>query len=186
VDEREIRVCVERACSGDTAAFGELFRCFEDDVARLCRRLLGSKEAAGDASSEAFLRARRSLDQYQGAQPFRPWLLAIAAHHCVDLIRRRSRESKLFEPEEAGAAIAAPATSPLEGLLRAEEGHRLRAAIRELPDRYRVPVVLRYYADLDYGSIAETLAVSRGQVATLLFRARKRLREGLVARGGVQ
>jgi RNA polymerase sigma-70 factor (ECF subfamily) len=186
VDEREIRVCVERARSGDAAAFGELFRCFEDDVAKLCRRLLGSKEAAGDASSEAFLRARRALDQYQDTQPFRPWLLAIAAHHCVDLIRRRSRESKLFEPEEAGAAIAGSTTSPLEGLLRAEEGHQLRAAIRELPDRYRVPVVLRYYADLDYGSIAGTLEVSRSQVATLLFRARRQLREGLIPGRGAR
>ena len=132
------------------------------------------------------MEARRALDQYQDTQPFRPWLLAIAAHHCVDLIRRRSRESKLFEPEEAGAAIAGSTTSPLEGLLRAEEGHQLRAAIRELPDRYRVPVVLRYYADLDYGSIAGTLEVSRSQVATLLFRARRQLREGLIPGRGVR
>lgn len=186
MDEREIRVCVERARSGDAAAFGELFRCFEDDVVRLCRRLLGSKEAAGDAGSETFLRARRALDQYREAQPFRPWLLAIAAHHCVDLIRRRSRESRLFEPEEAGAAIAGASASPLDGLLRAEEGQRLRAAIRELPDRCRVPLVLRYYADLDHAAIAEVLDVSRSQVATLLYRARKRLREQLVLGGSAR
>jgi RNA polymerase sigma-70 factor (ECF subfamily) len=186
VDELEIRVCVERARAGDTAAFGELFRAFEADVARLCRRLLGSKEAAGDASSEAFLRARRALDQYRDTRPFRPWLLAIAAHHCVDQIRRRSREAKLFEPEEAGATIAGSASSPLTRLLQAEEGRQLRAALEELPDRYRVPIVLRYYADLDYGEVAETLGVSRGQVATLLFRARQRLRQGLAPERGAR
>ena len=49
----------------------------------------------------------------------------------------------------------------------------------ELPDRYRVPLVLRYFADLDHAAIAEALGVSRGQVATLLLRARRRLRQEL-------
>ena len=53
---------------------------------------------------------------------------------------------------------------------------RLLAAIEAQPDLYRAPLVLRYYADLDYGEIAEILSVSRNQVATLLFRARARLR----------
>ena len=69
---------------------------------------------------------------------------------------------------------------------QAEEGRQLRAAIEELPDRYRVPIVLRYYADLDYGEVAETLGVSRGQVATLLFRARQRLRQGLAPERGAR
>ena len=66
------------------------------------------------------------------------------------------------------------------------ERDTLRAAIEELPDRYRVPIVLRYYADLDYGEVAETLGVSRGQVATLLFRARQRLRQGLAPERGAR
>lgn len=179
MDEGEIRACVERARSGDPAAFGELFELFEADVARLCRRLLGSKEEAGDASSEAFLRARRALDQYAYERPFRPWLLAIAAHHCVDRLRRRSRELGLFDGEDVGDAVPGPAPSPLERVLQAEAGRRLRAAIGELPDRYRVPLVLRYFADLDHAAIAEALGVSRGQVATLLLRARRRLRQEL-------
>jgi RNA polymerase sigma-70 factor (ECF subfamily) len=53
------------------------------------------------------------------------------------------------------------------------------AAINALPDRYRAPLVLRYYADLEYDAIAELLLVTKNQVATLLFRGRRRLRETL-------
>ncbi|MEN8181910.1 MAG: sigma-70 family RNA polymerase sigma factor [Myxococcota bacterium] len=185
MDERDIRTQVERARGGDAEAFGALFRGFQEDVDRLCRRLLASKEEAGDAGSEAFLRARRALEAYDLDRPFRPWLLAIVAHHCVDRLRRRSREARLFEPEEAGARVADAGPSPLQGVLQTEQSRRLRAAVEHLPDRYRVPTVLRYFADLDYETIAELLGVSRAQVATLLFRARRRLREGL-SEGGTR
>lgn len=179
MDEREIRVCVARARSGDPEGFADLFGAFEADVTRLCRRMLGGRDEAQDAGSEAFLRAQRAFDQYKDAQPFRSWLLAIAAHHCVDRIRRRSREARIFEPEEAGDRVGGLAPSPLDRVIRIEEGDRLRRAIEGLSDRYRVPVVMRYFADLDYGDIAETLEVSRAQVATLLFRGRRQLRAAL-------
>ena len=169
-----------RARAGDREAFGALVRHYEPDVQRLCRRLLGSAAESEDASQESFARAHAALGSYDPARPFRRWLLAIAAHCAIDALRRRSRDSRLFDGEALDAgALADPGPSPLQHGLASELRGRLLAAIEAQPDRYRAPLVLRYYADLDYGEIAEILSVSRNQVATLLFRARARLRAAL-------
>jgi RNA polymerase sigma-70 factor (ECF subfamily) len=149
----------------------------EPDVQRLCRRLLGGAAECDDACQESFVRAHAALGSYDPARPFRRWLLAIAAHCAIDALRRRSRESRLFDGDALDAgALADPGPSPLQHGIASEQRGRLLAAIEAQPDRYRAPLVLRYYADLDYGEIAEILCVSRNQVATLLFRARARLR----------
>lgn len=182
VSEALLQAQVERARAGDPEAFGALFRAFREDVARLCRRLLGSREEAQDATNEAFLRARIGLERYDPRKPFRPWLLSVAAHYCVDRLRRRRVEGRLFDPTDLDAAnIVAPGASPLTGLLRARDRDRIRAAVEALPDRYRAPIVLRFFAEFDYASIAEILGVDRAHVGTLLLRARHRLRERLAA-----
>lgn len=184
VNESAIRARVEDACAGDPEAFGDLFRAFEPDVGRLCARLLGSPDEASDATHEAFLRAGRALERYDPQQPFRPWLLAIASHHCLDRLRRRRTERRIFDPGDLDPAdLAGGGESPLEGRLRAEARHAVLAAVEALPDRYRAPLVLRYYAELDYDGIAEALDLSRSQVGTLLFRAKRRLRAALVGAG---
>jgi RNA polymerase sigma-70 factor (ECF subfamily) len=171
---------IARARSGDGDAFGRLVSHYGPDVQRLCRRLLGSTAEWEDASQESFARAHAALGRYDPARPFRRWLLAIAAHCAIDALRRRRRESRLFEGEAIDDETCAdPGPSPLAHGLSAELRARLLAAIEVQPDLYRTPLVLRYYADLDHEEIAEILGVSRNQVATLLFRARRRLRDDL-------
>ena len=175
-----IEAALERARSGHPAALGEIFRAFEPDLLRLCARLLGSEEEARDAAHEVFLRVRQSLDAYDPRRPFRPWLLAIAARHCIDRLRRRGLEKRLFDASTLDADDpVAPGPSPLQGLLREESRRELLAALDGLEPRYRAPLVLRYYAELDYASIGNVLGVGANQVATLLFRAKRRLRERL-------
>lgn len=176
---------VARARRGDAQAFAALFRTHETDVARLCRRLLGGAAGAEDAASEVFLKARRALDGFQAGRPLRPWLLAIAGHHCIDLLRRRRAEARLFDAGNLDPDQT-PGTgpSPLQQVLGAEARAAALAAVDDLPERYRAPLVLRYFADLDYAAIAELLGVTPAQVGTLLFRAKKRLRERLAPGAG--
>lgn len=180
VTQRARRSVEERARTGDADAFAELYRTYRGDVLRLCRRMLGAGAPAEEAAAEAFLRARGSLDAFRADRPFRPWLLAIAGHHCIDLLRRRRRESTLFDASELSPDdLTDGGPSPLQHLLRSEERAAVLAAVDALPPRYRAPLVLRYFADLDYATIAELLEVAPGHVGALLFRARRRLREDL-------
>ena len=184
MDEGTIRELIDAAQKGDGDAFGTLFAHFEPDVARVCRRLLQSADEARDAAHETFLRARQGLHQYDPSRPFRPWLMAVASHHALDRLRRRRTERDLFQPHaEDDRASADPAPSPLQGEIDAERRRRVLAAIDTLPDRYRAPLVLRYYSELDYEAIGEVLEVSRGQVGSLLHRARVLLRRQLEEAG---
>jgi RNA polymerase sigma-70 factor (ECF subfamily) len=146
----------------------------------LCRLLLGSSQEAEDATSEVFLRAQRALASYDHRLPLLGWIFGIARHYCVDLLRHRSLERRLFvEADTEYLASAEPTLLPLAALLAAEEQARVRAAVTRLPDRYRLPLVLRYYEDLGYDEIAATLGLSRQGVANHLFRAKQELRRSL-------
>ena len=171
--------------SGEAGSLEERFERLSPDVARLCRQLLGDPDAAGDALSEVFLRARRGWDRYDPARPFRTWLLSIASHYCIDQLRRRHREQRIFEPDPGDVdAASAPGPSPLRRLLEAEQRRRLEAAIDALPPRYRAPLVLRFHAELSYDEIAAQLGLERPHVGTLLLRARRKLRETLTSEEG--
>jgi RNA polymerase sigma-70 factor (ECF subfamily) len=173
---------LERARAGDPAAFDALFRAHASDVTRVCRRMLGSETAAQDATHEVFLRARRGFASYDPERPFRRWLLGIAGHYCIDQLRRRSREARLFDAGDLDAGdldagdLSDPGASPLSRALAAERRAQVLEAIDALPLHYRLPLVLRYFHELDYEGIAEVLNLSRSQVGTLLFRAKRRLR----------
>lgn len=162
-------------------AFHQAFAEHERDVVRVCRRLLGGREEARDAPQEVFLRARQAYETFDSARPFRPWLLAIAGNYCIDQLRRQSVQQRVFAELDDGEAEPrdVAALSPLGSLLAREERDRLGRAIAKLPLKYRLPLALRYFNELDYDAIAQTIGVSRGQVGTLLFRGKRRLRESL-------
>jgi len=174
---------VANARSGDEAAFGELFSGYRDDVARLCRRMLGDGVSAEDATQEVFLRARNGLEGYDPTRPFRSWLMAVASHHCIDRLRRRQTESRLFDARDLNRGdLVDPGPTPLGQLARREQRDEILTAIDALPHKYRLPLVLRYFNELDYAQIGELLAVTRNQVGTLLFRAKRTLRQELIRR----
>jgi RNA polymerase sigma-70 factor (ECF subfamily) len=173
----------------DLDGFDRAFADLEADVVRVCRRLLGDSDPAADAAQEIFVRARRALHTYDRARPFRPWLLAIAGNYCIDRLRRDSTEQRIFAEldPEAAAPDADRGLSPLGHLVAREERQAVGRAISELPLKYRLPLVLRYFSEIDYSAIAEVLGVSRNQVGSLLFRAKRLLRESVdesTRRGG--
>jgi RNA polymerase sigma-70 factor (ECF subfamily) len=181
VDESAIRLQVDRARAGDVEALGPLFDVYRPDVLRLCTRMIGALEAE-DAAHDAFQRAQHRLDRYDPSHPFRRWLLAITANHCIDRLRRRGVEKRLFDPGTSELEeLAADGGSALDEVVQRREQSAVRDAVDRLPEKYRAPLVLRYFADLDYDSIAAELDLSRSQVATLLYRAKQRLRASLQA-----
>jgi RNA polymerase sigma-70 factor (ECF subfamily) len=183
VEESAIRLNVDRARAGEAEALGELFDEFRPDLLRLCTRMVGPVDAE-DSINDAFQRAQRQLDSYDTTRPFKSWLLSIAAHHCVDRLRRRSLEKRLFDPDESDVeGFAGQSGSALDELVQTRRQTSVRDAIDRLPDRHRAPLVLRYFAELDYDAIGAELNLTRSQVATSLFRAKQRLRELLRSEG---
>src|SRR5688572_29691734 len=129
------------------AAFADAYTAHFRQVRGLCRQLLGSADRAEDAAQEAFIRAYRAFASYDPAQSFGAWIMKIARNHCLDLLRRRSTEKALFGTESDEAALAeSPEVDGLGAVLGEERAAAVNAAVATLPERYRVPLSLAYYA----------------------------------------
>lgn len=161
-------------------AFGELYKTHFRQVRGLCRQLLGSPERAEDAAQEAFIRAYRAFARYDPSQPFGAWIMKIARNHCLDVLRRRSTERVLFGKEdEEAAAVQSPDPDSLGLALGAERAAAVNAAVAKLPEKYRVPLALAYFADSSYDEIAAELGITRTHVGVLLCRGKEMLRKTL-------
>jgi RNA polymerase sigma-70 factor (ECF subfamily) len=184
MDMLELEAVVRQARQGDALALAELHRRLFRRVLGLCWHMLGSREDAEDSCSDVFVRLPRAISTYDGSIPFERWLFSVASHHCIDLLRRRTREQRLFSDEDVEPLpVAISAASPLNEMLRQEKREAVREAIERLPAKFRVPLTLRYYGELSYDEIAEHLRMKRSHVATLIFRAKQELRQRLAEHG---
>lgn len=132
---------------------------------RVALALTGDREQADDAVQEAFARAIRNRSAYRGAGTLDGWLWQILVNLCRDAHRR---------PAEPASLDELPA---LNG--QAEGWPELRAAVAALPERQRLVLFLRHYADLDYETVATVLGVQRGTVAATLHTAHSALRRAM-------
>jgi RNA polymerase sigma factor (sigma-70 family) len=141
----------------------------------LARKLLGSEADARDVAQETFARALANLRTFDTRRPFRPWILAIAAHLTRDLLRKR-RELRLAP--EAEEELADP-DLPLEPLFRREEREQILAALERLPFDWKLVVVLHFQQDLPPAEIAVMLGITPNAVQIRLYRALEALRKEL-------
>jgi len=142
----------------------------------------GDAHQAEDLTQETYLQAFRSLKTLQRPGQFRSWLFTIADNVLIDSIRSRHRQ-KRAEPPRAPAetlnGVAANGASPEESVLAAEERAKVLAVVRSLPDDYRMPLMLRYFAGADYETMEVQLGLSNGALRGMLHRGLKMLREKL-------
>lgn len=164
----------------DSTAFEILYKEYYPRVFALCRFLLPSNDCAEEAAQETFTRAYKAFEQYTPTRPFWQWIAAIAHRHCVDQLRLRGRWHALEDDgQPAIDQLKAPDPVSVDALITLEDHQRLRGAIENLPEKYRVPLVLAYLANLSYDDIAELLDIKRSHVGVLLLRGKQRLRHEL-------
>ena len=168
-----------RARAGSAEAWGELYRQYGAQVFRFCRRALPTKEDAEDATMEVFVKVRQKLGQYDPTRPFTAWLYKVAANHCWDMLRRRRVRQDLETGDVDTMPLEHPDPSQLERVVQERSSQEVRRALEKLPARSRMALVLRYYSDLSYDEIAESLGIRRAFVGVVLLRARHQLREAL-------
>jgi RNA polymerase sigma-70 factor (ECF subfamily) len=179
VGESSDRQLVERCLNGSTEAFRGLVLRYESKVTGFCRRILGSREDAEDASIAAFVKAWRSLSRYDVSRPFATWLFTIAGREAVSIARSRKVWTPLATDGDDAALVAVAPDDPEASAIASEERERLMAGLARLETSYRTVLVLRYQLDLSYGEIASILQVPAGTVGTLLHRAKRQLRQCL-------
>jgi RNA polymerase sigma-70 factor, ECF subfamily len=160
---------------GDPAAFGRLVARHERRIYGLCLRILGNREDAEDATQEAFVAALRKASSFRRAAAFSTWLYRIAVNAATDQARRRGRARLAgLDPEDAGLAVA-----PGELGEAVAAAVTVQTALAQVPEEFRVAVVLCDLYRLPYADAAQVLEVPVGTVKSRVFRGRAALAERL-------
>ena len=165
-------VWLKKAQRGDAQAFTSLLEAYERPVFNLCYRMLGNAQDAEDAAQETFLRAYQSMRRYDNSRPFSTWLLSIAAHYCIDQIRKR--RVQIVSVEELPVPDLPDISPGMESnLSRKEEQQRIKAVIGVLDGTDRAAVVMYYWYDFSYEEICQALSLSMSALKSRLHRARR-------------
>ena len=181
--EREL---VRKCQAGESRFFEPLVRAYEADAVRLARALLGDVDAARDAAQEAFLKAFRSIRQFDANRSFRPWFLQILRNQCRDALRSRRARARIEVRDTAPEGRNVPAAGEDRNRARREASETIRLGLARLDHEEREIIVLKDLLGLSYAEIAEQLEIPEGTVASRLHHARKALREVLETAGVVQ
>ena len=126
------------------------------------------------------MRGYRAFGRYKAQDPFGPWINTIASNYCIDVLRRRKRLADVFSEGQAKESdLADPTQHGVGQLIDTYEADAIIQAVEALPEQYRLPIVLAYYADASYDEIADTLGIMPNHVGVLLLRGKQRLRKDL-------
>ena len=166
---------IERARSGDHAAFGALVRRYSTDALRVATAIAGRDDDAEDAAQTAFVKAYGALGRFRAESPFRPWLMRIVANEAKNRRRSAGRRAALASRAARGPVLAAPSAE--DTALRTYDSTRLLEAVAALDDRDRTVIAYRWFAQLSEAEMAEALQCAPGTVKSRLSRAMDRLRE---------
>jgi RNA polymerase sigma factor (sigma-70 family) len=148
-------------------AIEAVYRTRAADFFRFALAKTGDPERARDAVQEGFARAIRGGATFQGTGPLEAWVARCVLNAALDLNRVFSRIQS-----EPGDVPADPTASD-------DSGSMIREAVRQLPQRQRDALLLRYYLDFDYRAIAEALDVEVGTISATLHAARNSLMDAL-------
>lgn len=160
---------VNRCVGADLAEIEAVYRCRLAELQRVATAITGSREAGRDVVQDAFARAVHRRAQFRHEGSLEGWTWRIVITCARDGVRRLATTPALplEEGEDAWHVLEASAGDHEE----------VRGLVARLPERQRLVLFLRYYADLDYATIAEVLAISGGTVGATLAQARDALRQ---------
>jgi len=170
---------VEAARGGSQAAYGELMDRYRESIYFMMFKMVRNTDDADDLTIEAFGKAFSRLDQYSPSFAFSTWLFKIASNNSIDFIRKKRIKVTSMDTgytTEDGELIYLDAKSytpdPEETIIQSQKVKLMRDLVTKLKPRYRELVELRYFDELSYEEIADTLNLPLGTVKAQLFRAR--------------
>jgi RNA polymerase sigma-70 factor (ECF subfamily) len=170
------RDLVARAAAGSREAFDALVDQHYEAVYAHAYRVLRNSDDASDATQTTFVKALRSIGDFDVERPMRPWLYRICGNVCIDLARSRHRSNESIENH----AYMLESADDLEGgAEQSELRDGIMRAILNLPAKYRRILILRHYEQMAVEEIAETLGAPEGTIKSWLFRARAMLKKEL-------
>ena len=182
-DERDL---VDAARRGDREAFRTLFERHHRRAYALALGVVRDSEDALDVVQEAFIKAHKHLDRFEGTSGFYTWLYRIVMNLAIDHLRKHRRgraapldEQRLGDGDELGLLPSLLGGNPGRALMDKEIRARIDAALGELSDNHRAVLIMRELDGLSYEEMAQVMGCSKGTIMSRLFHARKNMQRQL-------
>lgn len=172
-DYEIIQACV----NGDKNIFSELVARYKNLVYSLILRMVNHAEEANDLAQEVFIKVYKNLDKYYPDYKFSTWVMRITTNHVIDYRRKKHFEHTPLEEAEYQLPTE---ESPESILIREEERRQVRDVVSQLPDMYKIPIVLYHQQGLSYQEISDVIEEPLSKVKNRIFRGRKMLKESLI------
>ena len=180
-DEELVRI----AQGGDTRAFDELVRRYQEKVYRLSYKILRNEDDASEALQDAFLSAYRGLGSFKSESTFSTWLYRVATNASLMKYRKRREGHVSLEQSQSANRESEPlqipdwTQQPMQDLLDSETRQEMEEGIAKLPEELRTVFVLRDLEEKSNAEVAEILELTVAAVKSRLHRARIALRDRL-------
>ncbi len=175
--DEELVACCRK---GQKQAFEILVKRYEKQIFSLAFRLGGDYDEARDLAQESFLRIYQELPRYDEKRKFFPWMYRVAHNTCLNTLNRRPKNRVFFEDVgEPPAALQDSADSPEVSYERQETAELVRQALQQMPDQFRIPLMLKYMEGLSYQEISQRMDLPVSTIETRLHRGRKLLQKRL-------
>lgn len=167
---------IKRILSGDRELFSELVTRYKKLIYSVVYNMISDTQEVNDISQEVFVRIFQSLNRYNPEYKFSTWSVKIATNYCLDVLRKKKVDSV---PIDEMVEMPNNADTPEVKYIRKEQSRVIRQAIEDLPDKYRIPVILFHQNGMSYEEITKVLNEPMTIVKNRLYRARLMLRDKL-------
>jgi RNA polymerase sigma-70 factor (ECF subfamily) len=170
---------VQAVLGGRPEAFERIVRNYQNLVASVAYRMGVPRRDIEDLVSEVFVKIYRNLGSYRPEFSLSTWIYRISTNHMLDYLRKHRHER---EQTELSPSLRDPSPSPQDRLARIQRAERVREALREVPEKYRLPIALMHIEGKRVEEISQILSLPTGTVKTRLARGRARLADILKKR----
>ena len=168
---------VQKCLNGEKEYFSEIITRHKNLVYSVVLRMVNNQEDANDLAQEVFIKVYKNLDKYFPDFKFSTWIVKITTNHVIDYRRKKKYETVSMEEVEYKLISQ---SSPEQDCLEKEERLVLNQLLNNLPDIYKVPIVLYHQQGLSYQEISEAINEPLSKVKNRIFRGRKILKEELL------
>jgi RNA polymerase sigma-70 factor (ECF subfamily) len=175
-NDEEIAIQVQK---GDIESFRILVERYEPKMTRYAKRFFFDGDEGKDLVQEVFIKAYVNIQSFDASRRFSPWIYRIAHNEFVNNIKKRQKEREnvsIFDFDVLFPHLVAKETAD-DGFNKAEVKRMLEGSLNKLNAKYKEPLVLYYFEDMDYREIADILHIPISTVGVRLQRGRAMLKK---------
>jgi RNA polymerase sigma-70 factor (ECF subfamily) len=157
---------IKETLRGRLDSFEIIVKRYQTMINSYTYRILKDADVSDDATQETFIKFYENIRKFDIGRPLKPWLYKIAKNTSYDLIRKNKKVVKLEWD------VASDKEAEIEKVIRDENRHSVRKAVKKLPNKYKIPIMGYYFKDMDYKTLAKELRLPINTLRTRLRRAK--------------